>query len=78
MKLIGIKFYDDYLKAISFCFRHNIKIYAVPKNQKEYYVEVNNNGRITRSPEAYTLKEWSDKIIELYVHYYRKLAPRDN
>ena len=70
--------YDkNYLRHISFCIDNNIKIYAVPKNQREYYVEVNDNGQIIRSPDAYGLKQWSDKIIELYTFYYYKHNPTD-
>ena len=68
---------ENYLKAISYCMDHGIKIYAVPKSSKEYFVEVNDNGNIYRSPEAYNLKQWSDKIIELYVFYYYKHNPTD-
>jgi hypothetical protein len=49
----------------------------VPKSSKEYFVEVNDNGNIYRSPEAYNLKQWSNKIIELYVFYYYKHNPTD-
>jgi len=70
--------HENYLAAMSFCFRRNIKIYPVPKNQKEYYIEVNNNGKLIRSPKTYKLKDWSNKIMELYVHYYNKLSPSDN
>mgnify|MGYP001571199388 FL=1 len=68
---------ENYLKAISYCMDNNIKIYAVPKSSKEYFVEVNDNGNIYRSPEAYNLKQWSNKIIELYVFYYYKHNPTD-
>ena len=68
---------QNYLKAISYCMDNGIKIYAVPKNSKEYFVEVNDNGQVIRSPEAYNLKKWSDKIIELYVFYYYKYNPTD-
>ena len=72
------KLYDrNYLKAISYCMDKGIKIYAVPKSQREYFVEVNDNGNIYRSPEAYNLKQWSDKIVELYVFYYYKRNPTD-
>jgi hypothetical protein len=72
------KLYDrNYLKAISYCMDKGIKIYAVPKSQREYFVEVNDNGNIYRSPEAYNLKQWSDKIVELYVFYYYKYNPTD-
>lgn len=60
------------INAIAFCVDKGIKVYAVPKNDKEYYVEVNDNGQIIRSPVTYGKKEWSEKIYELYVHYYKK------
>ena len=72
------KMYDkNYLKAISYCMDNGIKIYPVPKNRKEYYLEVNDNGKIIRSPDAYGLKQWSDKIVELYTFYYYKHNPTD-
>ena len=46
---------ENYLRHISFCIDNNIKIYAVPKTQREYYVEVNDNGKIIRSPEPLSL-----------------------
>ena len=63
------------INAIAFCVDKGIKVYAVPKNDKEYYVEVNDNGQIIRSPVTYGKKEWSEKIYELYVHYYKKYNP---
>ena len=72
-----VRYDRNYLKAISYCIDNNIKIYAVPKTQREYYVEVNDNGKIIRSPEAYKLNEWSDKIVELYTFYYYKHNPTD-
>ena len=81
MNLMGrkklVRYDKNYLKAISYCIDNNIKIYAVPKTQREYYVEVNDNGQIIRSPEAYNLNEWSDKIVELYTFYYYKYNPTD-
>ena len=70
--------YDDVncLQAISYCFKHNIRIYPVPKNQKEYYLNVYNNGIMTRSPCTYKLNEWSDKVFELYLFYYYKHNPK--
>jgi len=82
MNLMGKKISNLYytnlahsINAIGFCVDKGIKVYAVPKNDKEYWVEVNNNGNITRSPVTYGKKEWSEKIYELYVHYYKKLSP---
>ena len=82
MNLMGrkkrlVRYDRNYLKAISYCIDNGIKIYAVPKTQREYYVEVNDNGKIIRSPEAYKLNEWSDKIVELYTFYYYKYNPTD-
>ena len=65
------------INAIGFCVDKGIKVYAVPKNDKEYYVEVNDNGNIIRSPVTYGKKEWSEKIYELYVYYYKKHSPND-
>ena len=65
------------INAIAFCVDKGIKVYAVPKNDKEYWVEVNDNDEITRSPVTYGKKEWSEKIYELYVHYYKKYNPND-
>ena len=65
------------INAIAFCVDKGIKIYAVPKNDKEYYVEVNDNDEIIRSPVTYGKKEWSEKIYEIYVHYYSKYNPND-
>lgn len=67
----------NYLKAISYCIDNGIKIYPVPKSQREYFVEVNDNGNIYRSPDTYNLKQWSDKIVELYTFYYYKHNPTD-
>ena len=65
------------INAIAFCVDKGVKVYAVPKNDKEYYVEVNDNGNIIRSPVTYGKKEWSEKIYEIYVHYYSKYNPND-
>jgi hypothetical protein len=81
MNLMGrkklVRYDRNYLKAISYCIDNSIKIYPVPKSRKEYYLEVNDNGKIIRSPEAYNLKQWSDKIVELYTFYYYKHNPTD-
>jgi len=84
MNLMGKKISNLYytnlahsVNAIAFCVDKGIKVYAVPKNDKEYYVEVNDNNNITRSPVTYGKKEWSEKIYEIYVHYYNKYNPND-
>lgn len=63
-----------YLEAQSWCLANNIKIYIVPiKNKKECYIEVNNNGYITRSPHTYKdQKIASSKIWDLNLYLYEQ------
>lgn len=63
-----------YLKAQSWCLNENIKIYIVPiKNKKECYIEVNDNGLITKSPNIYkNQKIASEKIWDLYLYLYNQ------
>ncbi len=63
-----------YFKAQSWCLANNIKIYIVPiKNKKECFVEVNNNGHITRSPHTYKdQKIASSKIWDLNLYLYEQ------
>jgi hypothetical protein len=70
MNSIGMEKYD----AISWCIKNGIKVYAVPMNAKNYFVEVDNNGNITRSPKTYNKKEWSDKVYDIYLYYYKKYS----
>ena len=60
--------------AISWCIKNGIKVYAVPRDASQYFVEVNNNGNIIRSPKTYGRKDWSDKVYEIYLYYYRKYS----
>jgi len=62
------------LKAKSWCIANGIKIYIVPiRNRKECYVEVDNNGKITRSPHTYKNQSIaSSKIWDLNLHIYRE------
>jgi len=63
-----------YLKAQSWCLDKNIKIYIVPvQYKKECYIEVNDNGLITKSPQTYkNQKIGSDKIWDLYLYLYNQ------
>lgn len=63
-----------YLEAKSWCIANGIKIYIVPiRNRKECYVEVDNNGKITRSPHTYKNQSIaSSKIWDLNLHIYRE------
>jgi c-di-GMP-related signal transduction protein len=68
-----------YLKAQSWCNDHNIKIYIVPiKNKKECFIEVNDNGLITKSPQTYkNQKIASDKIWDLFLYLYKQNSKHD-
>ena len=68
-----------YLKAQSWCNDNNIKIYIVPiKNKKECFIEVNDNGLITKSPQTYkNQKIASDKIWDLFLYLYKQNSKHD-
>ena len=63
---------NKYLEAKSWCLANGIKIYIVPiQYRKDVYVEVDNNGRITRSPKTYpNQKKASEVIWDLNLHIY--------
>lgn len=63
-----------YLEAKSWCLANGIKIYIVPiRNRKDVYVEVDNNGKITRSPHTYKNQSIaSEKIWDLNLHIYNE------
>ena len=63
------------LQAVSYCFKHKIRIYPVPKNRYEYYLYIDNKGALTISTKTYKLSEWSDKVFELYLFYYYRNNP---
>lgn len=62
---------DEHHLAMSWCFKNNIKIY--PKVVKDgYRIEVNDNGKLIRSPKVYAKSEMEAKSWELYLYFYRK------
>lgn len=63
---------NKYFDAQSWCLKNGIKIYIVPiRNRKSCYIEVNDNGKLTKSPIIYKNQSIaSDKIWELYLHLY--------
>ena len=62
-----------YFEAKSWCINNGVKIYIVPiRNRKQCYIEVDDNGKITRSPVTYKNQSIaSDKIWDLNLHIYR-------
>ena len=63
-----------HLVAKSWCLEQGIKIYIVPiRNKKECYIEIDNNGKITRSPKTYQNQSIaSEKIWELNIYLFEK------
>ncbi|QDP47666.1 MAG: hypothetical protein Tp123DCM300541_21 [Prokaryotic dsDNA virus sp.] len=64
---------NKYFDAQSWCLKQGIKIYIVPmRNRKECFIEVDDNGKITKSPNTYKNQSIaSDKIWDLYLHMYK-------
>ena len=61
-------------KAISWCLKHDIKVYIKPlAKTKEVQVEINNKGNIINSGKTYpNQKIASAKVWELYKYFYDK------
>jgi O-glycosyl hydrolase len=62
---------EDMASCMSYCLSIGIKIYMLGSVKNEHKIQVNNNGKITTSPEAYSITEATDKIWELYCHFYK-------
>ena len=54
----------------SWCLSNGIKIYILGSMSNQHKVEVNNNGKLTTSPEEYSIVDATDKVWELYCHFY--------
>ena len=65
---------NKYLKAQSWCLKNNIKVYIVPVlNKKECFVEINDDGKLIRSPQEYKNQSIaSEKIWDLYLYLYNQ------
>ena len=62
---------DDMAKCMSYCLANGIKIYMLGSVKDEHKVQVNNNGKVTTSDEVYSITDATDKVWELYCHFYR-------
>ena len=62
---------EDMASCMSYCLANGIKIYMLGSVKDEHKIQVNNNGKITTSPEVYSITEATDKIWELYCHFYK-------
>ena len=56
---------------MSYCLANGIKIYMLGSVKDEHQVQVNNNGKVTTSDEVYSITDATDKVWELYCHFYR-------
>jgi hypothetical protein len=66
-------------KAYLWCIKNNIKIspFAVLKsNPRTWWVDVEINGKVKRSPYKYDENQIWPKIFELYAFYYKKYGLR--
>ena len=62
---------EDMRDCMSYCLANGIKIYMLGAINGEHKVQVNNNGKITTSSESYSITSATDKVWELYCHFYR-------
>jgi len=62
---------EDMAECMSYCLANGIKIYMLGAINSEHKVQVNNNGKITTSDEAYSITSATDKVWELYCHFYK-------
>ena len=67
---------DDMAKCMSYCLANGIKIYMLGAINSEHKIEINNNGKVTTSPEAYSITDATDKIWETYCFMYRLNATK--
>jgi len=70
---------NKYFDAQSWCLKQGIKIYIVPmRNRKECFIEVDDNGKITKSPKTYKNQSIaSDKIWDLYLHMHETIKKQN-
>jgi len=67
---------DDMAKCMSWCLANGIKIYMLGAINSEHKIQINNNGKVTTSPEAYSITDATDKIWETYCFMYRLNATK--
>ena len=71
MKKLNIETTEEHHEAMSWCLKNNIKIY--PKVAKNgFRIEINDNGKLIRSPKVYSDLEVQLKMWELYLYFYKK------
>ena len=68
-KVINLQNHPESLKAFSWCLERNIRIYPIP-SANQFKIVIDNGASKIVSPKLYDKDEWSDKIWELYRHFY--------
>ena len=62
---------DKARKAISWAFRSDLRAYPVPSGS-EYHIEIDNGLKRIKSPNTYKKQELTEKLWDIYLHYYDK------
>ena len=70
-KTINLNNHTESLKAFKWCVERNIRIYPIP-SATQYQIVIDNGVNKVISPKLYDKNEWSDKIWELYRHFYNE------
>lgn len=70
-KTINLNNHAESLKAFKWCVERNIRIYPIP-SATQYQIVIDNGVSKIVSPKLYDKDEWSDKIWELYRHFYNE------
>jgi len=68
-KTINLQNHPESLKAFSWCLERNIRIYPIP-SANQFKIVIDNGVSKIVSPKLYDKDEWSDKVWELYRHFY--------
>lgn len=59
------------LKAISWAFRSDLRAYPVPSGS-EYHIVIESGLKSIKSPNTYKKEELTEKLWDIYLHYYDK------
>lgn len=59
------------LKAISWAFRNDLRVYPTP-NGNEYHIVIESGLKRIKSPNTYKKEEITEKLWDIYLHYYDK------
>ena len=70
-KTINLQNHTESLKAFNWCVERNIRIYPIP-SATQYQIVIDNGANKVISPKLYDKDEWSDKVWELYRHFYNE------